>query len=103
MHSLNLLKASDVGKMRQNPQVIFSPDTFRTSILSCDCSLRAMQAGRGGSVCAGVWARRGAHGGVPVKEVRLFWSFKLQSLKLQLVRNGKKQQFEHLWDIFTFQ
>lgn len=60
MYPINLLKASDVVKMRQKPQVIFLPDTFRTSILSCDCSLRAMQAGRGRSVCAGVWARWGA-------------------------------------------
>lgn len=41
--------------------------------------------------------------GMQVKQTSLFWSFKPLSLKRQLVRNGKKQRREHLWDFFTLQ
>jgi len=40
--------------------------------------------------------------GMQGKQISLFWSLKSQSLKFQLLRNGKKQQFEHLWDFLPF-
>lgn len=93
---VNLLKDSDVVKTRQNQMWYF-----------CLIHSQPVSSPRkkgGTEVCArdSGWGKEPRVQGMQVKQISLFWSFKPQSLKRQLVRNGKKQQFEQLWDILPF-
>lgn len=99
----NLLKDSDVVKTRQNQICWFC--LTHSQPMSSPVTAHSEPRKKGGrDVCV-----RGSEQGkeppvqgMHVEQISLFWSFKLQILNHQLVRNSKKQHFEHLWDFLPF-
>lgn len=93
------VKGQRCGQSQTKRNVVFLPDTLSSS---GSAPLFAQSwARRERSGCAGLRARPGPRvQGRPLKQIRVLCAFKPQSLKHQLVTNGKKLQFEHLWDFF---
>lgn len=101
---VNLLQDSDVVQTRQNQMWYFC--LTHSQPVSSPLTVHSEPRRKRG---AGLCARGSEQGeeprvqGMQVKQISLFWSFKPQTLKHQVVRNGKKtQKFEHLWDFLPF-
>ena len=88
---VNLLKASDVVKMRQKKLWYFC--LTHSQPVSSPMALQSEPRKKGGAEVCAQGSEQGEEPrvqGMQVKQISLFWSFKPQSLKRQLVRNGKK-------------